>query len=126
MKKHLKESRMRYISLQTAERRKANWIGHFLRRNCILQHVIEGKTEEVMEFVDRASSYNFVNILRINCAQGWLYLQEMMKVKGRRGRRSKKLLDDIKEKIIYWRLKRKALDRTLWSISFGSGYGLWN
>jgi hypothetical protein len=25
--------------------RKANWIGHILRRNCLLKHVIEGKLE---------------------------------------------------------------------------------
>jgi hypothetical protein len=29
----------------TIKRRKANWIGHILRRNCLLKHVIEGKTE---------------------------------------------------------------------------------
>jgi ribosomal 50S subunit-associated protein YjgA (DUF615 family) len=29
------------IMLHTANRRKANWIGHILRRNCLLQHVIE-------------------------------------------------------------------------------------
>jgi hypothetical protein len=27
--------------------RKVNWIGHTLRRNCLLKHVIEGKIEEV-------------------------------------------------------------------------------
>ena len=27
--------------LHTIKRRKANWIGHFLRRNCLLKHVIE-------------------------------------------------------------------------------------
>jgi hypothetical protein len=31
--------------VQTVNRRKANWIGHILRRNCLLKHVIEGKTE---------------------------------------------------------------------------------
>jgi hypothetical protein len=31
--------------LQTIKRRKANWIGHILRRNCLLKHVIEGKLE---------------------------------------------------------------------------------
>jgi hypothetical protein len=30
--------------LHTIKRRKANWIGHILRRNCLLKHVIEGKT----------------------------------------------------------------------------------
>jgi hypothetical protein len=27
------------------KKRKANWIGHILRRNCLLKHVIEGKVE---------------------------------------------------------------------------------
>jgi len=29
--------------LQTIRRRKANWIGHMLHRNCIPQHVTEQK-----------------------------------------------------------------------------------
>jgi hypothetical protein len=29
--------------LHTIKRRKANWIGHILRRNCLLKHVIEEK-----------------------------------------------------------------------------------
>jgi hypothetical protein len=32
--------------LHTIKRRKTNWIGHILRRNCLLKHVIEGKLEE--------------------------------------------------------------------------------
>jgi hypothetical protein len=31
--------------LHTVERRKANWIGPILHRNCLLKHVIEGKIE---------------------------------------------------------------------------------
>jgi hypothetical protein len=31
--------------LHTIKRRKANWISHILRRNCLLKHVIEGKKE---------------------------------------------------------------------------------
>jgi len=31
--------------LHRINRRKANWIGHILRRNCLLKHVIEGKIE---------------------------------------------------------------------------------
>ena len=31
--------------LQTIERRKTNWIGDILRRNCLQQHVIEGMIE---------------------------------------------------------------------------------
>jgi len=52
--------------LHEISKRKANWIGHILRRNCLLQRVIEGKTEGLIEVI------------------------------GRRGRRSRKLLDDLK------------------------------
>ena len=34
-------------------KRKANWIGHILRRNCLLQQVIEGKTKEQIEVARR-------------------------------------------------------------------------
>jgi hypothetical protein len=34
--------------LHTAKR-KANWIGHILRRNCLLNHVIEGKIGGLIE-----------------------------------------------------------------------------
>jgi hypothetical protein len=64
-------------------RRKANWIGHILRRNCLLKHVIEGKLEGRIE------------------------------ITGRRGRRCKQLLDDLKEKRRYCKLKEEALDRVL-------------
>jgi hypothetical protein len=33
-------------ALHTIKRRRANWIGHVLRRNCLTKHVIEGKIEE--------------------------------------------------------------------------------
>ena len=32
--------------LHQISKRKANWIGHILRRNCLLQRVIEGKIQE--------------------------------------------------------------------------------
>jgi hypothetical protein len=41
---------------------------------------------------------------------------------GRRGRRSKQLLDDLKEKREYWKLKEEALDRTVCRTRFGRGY----
>jgi hypothetical protein len=72
------------------KRRKANWIGHILHRNCLLKRVIEGKLEGRT---------------------------------GRRGRRRKQRLDDLKEKRRYWKLKEEALDRTLWRTRFGRGYG---
>jgi hypothetical protein len=69
--------------VHTIKRRKANWIGHILRINCLLKHVIEGMLEGRTEMM------------------------------GRRGRRRKQLLDDLKEKKRYWKLKEEALDRTL-------------
>jgi len=34
-------------------KRKANWIGHILRRNCLLQRVIEGKIKGGIEVTER-------------------------------------------------------------------------
>ena len=31
--------------LHTVKRKKGNWIGHVLRRNCLVKHVVEGNTE---------------------------------------------------------------------------------
>jgi len=44
-------------------------------------------------------------------------------VAGRRGRRRRKLLDDLKERRGYSHLKEKALDRTMWTAHFGRGLG---
>jgi len=44
-------------------------------------------------------------------------------VKGRRGRRCKQLLGDLKKTRGYWKLKEEALDRTLWRTCCGKGYG---
>ena len=35
--------------LHEIRKRKANWIGHILRRNCLIKQVIEGKTKREME-----------------------------------------------------------------------------
>ena len=72
---------------------KANWIGHILRRNCLLQRVIEGKIKGGIE------------------------------VTGRRGRRRRKLLDDLNERRGYSHLKEEALDCTMWRAGFGRGFG---
>jgi hypothetical protein len=41
----------------------------------------------------------------------------------RRGRRRRKLLEDLKERRGYIRLKEEALDRTMWRVRFGRGFG---
>jgi hypothetical protein len=69
--------------LHEIRKRKANWIGHILRRNCLLQRVTERK------------------------------IQRGIEVTGKRRRRRRKLLDDLKEKRGYSHLKEEALDRTM-------------
>jgi hypothetical protein len=64
-----------------------------LRRNCLLEQVIEGKIKGGIE------------------------------VTGRRGRRRRKLLDELKERRGYSHLKEEALDRTMWRARFGRGFG---
>ena len=79
--------------LHEIRKRKANWIGHILRRNCLLQQVIEGK------------------------------IKGQIVVKRRRERRRKKLLDELKDRRGYCQLKEEALDRTMWRNRFGRGFG---
>jgi hypothetical protein len=64
------------ISCEQKKRKekKTNWIGHALRKNCLLKHVIEGKVGGTIE------------------------------VTGRRGRRHKQLLDYFQERREYWKL----------------------
>jgi len=79
--------------LHEIRKRKAYRIGHILRRNCLLQLVIEGKIKGEIEVTER------------------------------RGRRHWKLLDDLKERRGYSHLKEEALDRTVWRARFGRGFG---
>jgi hypothetical protein len=44
-------------------------------------------------------------------------------VTGRRGRKRRKLLDNLKERIGYTHLKEEALDCTMWRARFGRGFG---
>jgi hypothetical protein len=45
-----------------------------------------------------------------------------MEVKRRRGRRRRKLLDDLKDRRGYSHLKEEALDRTIWRNGFVGGF----
>jgi hypothetical protein len=49
-------------------------------------------------------------------------LDGRIEMTGRRGRRRKQLLDDLKEKRRYWKLKEEALPCTPWRTRFGRGY----
>jgi hypothetical protein len=46
-----------------------------------------------------------------------------LEVTGRRGRKLRKLLYDLKERRGYSHLKGGALDRTMWGAGFGRGFG---
>ena len=79
--------------LYEISKRKFHWIGHILRINYLLQRDIEGKIKGGIE------------------------------VARRRGRRSRKLLDDLNERRGYSHLKEEALDRTTWTARFGRDFG---
>jgi hypothetical protein len=71
---------------------KVNWLGHILRRNCLLQQVIEGKIKGGIE------------------------------VTGRRGRRHRKLLDGLEERRGYSHLEEaldRTMWRTRFGRGFG-------
>jgi hypothetical protein len=61
--------------------------------NCLLQRVIEGEIKGGLEVTEK------------------------------RGRRRRKLLDDLKERRGYSHLKEEALDCTMWRARFGRGFG---
>ena len=50
-------------------------------------------------------------------------IKGQIEVTRRRGRRRKKLLDDLKDRRGYCQLKKEALDRTMWRNRFGRGFG---
>jgi hypothetical protein len=50
-------------------------------------------------------------------------IEGRIEVKGRRGRRRKQLLDELRETREYCKMKEEALDRTWWRTRFGRGYG---
>jgi hypothetical protein len=64
-----------------------------LCRNCFLKQIIKGKI------------------------RGWI------EATGRRGRRRRKLLYDLQERRGYSHLKEEALDRAMWRVRFGRGFG---
>ena len=58
----------------------------------------------------------------------YIYIQRVffylyMEVARRRGRRRKKLLNDLKDRRGYSHLKREAVDLTMWRNRFGGGVG---
>jgi hypothetical protein len=79
--------------LHEISKRKANWIGHILCRNCLLQQIIEVKIKGGIEVTER------------------------------RVRRRGNLMDNLRERRGYSHLHEEALDRTMWRARFGRGFG---
>ena len=52
----------------------------------------------------------------------FMLVERRIEVMGRRGRRLKQLLGELKERRGYRKLKNEALDSTLWRTRFGRGY----
>jgi hypothetical protein len=65
--------------LHTIKRRRTNWIAYIFHKNCLLRHITESKIEGSTDMI------------------------------GRRGKRRKELLDDLKKTTGYWKLKEEAL-----------------
>jgi hypothetical protein len=74
--------------------KKDNWFGNILCKNCLLKHIIEENIEGKIE------------------------------VQGRRGRRNKQVLDELKETKRYWKLNEEILADTRWRTRVGRDYGL--
>jgi hypothetical protein len=79
--------------IHTIKRRKSSWSGHILRGNYLRRHVTEGKIDVGIE------------------------------VEGKRGRKRKRRLGDLKEMKVCGKLKEKSLGRTIWRVGFGRDCG---
>jgi hypothetical protein len=93
MEKYYLESRSREISCMKKVNGKLSGLVAFCVETAFLLQVIEGKIKGGIE------------------------------VTGRRGRRRRKLLDDLKERRRYSHLKEKSLDRTMWCARLGRSFG---
>jgi hypothetical protein len=93
IKKYCLKSRSRGISYMKYVNVRRNGLVTFFLETAFYKRVVEGK------------------------------IQGGIDVTGRQGRRSRKLLDDLKERRGYSHLKEEALDRTVWRARFGRGFG---
>ena len=101
---------------------KINWTDHVRNEEVFLKG---NEQRNILHEIRRRKAKWIGRILRRN----FLLKQAIEgKIKGemevtRRGRRLKKLLDDLKDRRAYSHLKEEALDRTMWRNRFGGGFG---
>jgi hypothetical protein len=92
-------------------------------RNEVSQRVKEDRN--ILQTIKSRKAKWIGHILGRNCLLKHVIERKIKRIEvtGSRGRRHKKLLDDPKLKKGSWILKEDALDRTLWRVGFGRGYG---
>jgi hypothetical protein len=73
----LRVSEQRNI-LHDIRKRKANWIGHILRRNCVLKQVIEGKIKGGIEGTSRRGSRRKKLLADLGDRRGCCHLKEAL------------------------------------------------
>jgi hypothetical protein len=76
---------------------------------------VNGRRTGLVTFYVETAFYN--GLLRERYKGGGI------QVTGRQGRRHRKLLDDFKERRGYSHLTEEALDRIMWRVGFGRGFG---
>jgi hypothetical protein len=80
------------------------------------------RNEDVLRRVrERRSIIHAIKRRKGNRIGHIMHIEGKIEVTGRRRRSLKQLLDDLKEKRRYWKLKEEAPDRTLWRTRFGRG-----
>ena len=74
--------------------------------------------------MEEALDLSFDRLLMIMMMIIYVHIYKgQIEVTRRRGRRRKKLLDDLKGRRGYCQLKEEALDCTVWRNRFGRGFG---
>jgi hypothetical protein len=95
--------------------------------DCVTNEEVLRRAKEekiILQIIKRRKATWIDHVLCRNCLQKHVTggkIEGMVEVTERRGRRLKQLQNDLKKG--HWRLKGKALDRTVWRTRFGGGYG---
>jgi hypothetical protein len=99
---------------------KISWIDHVRNKDMLL------RVNEQRNVLHEIRNGRLTGILRTNCLLKQVIegkIKGEMEVTRKRGRRRKKLLDDLKVRRGYSYLKEEALDHTVWRNRFGRGFG---
>jgi hypothetical protein len=96
------------------DRVKNKEILHAVKEERNILHTIKRRKSDWIGYI------SFRNCILIHVIEGKI---GGIETAGRRGRRLKQLLDKLKERTGYWKLKEEVPGRTLWRSRFGMRYG---